>query len=145
MMKKILLLGCLLIPFSLLGEYLVLAGESLPRYGVIFGADSSLRDANQEVLRFNGEKVQFPQYKGKASIFFRNNMYRSVLLFDNESEAVNAQKLVENYLNRIDRNTIARNNPNWRRGSYVVSIKRWCPKPEKKNAEKISYLVCQGT
>jgi hypothetical protein len=121
------------------------AGQTIPQYGVVYGADTVMEDSNTEVARFNNN-TKFPKYNGKSAMFLRNNVYRSVLLFNRKEEARNAQREVEIYLNNIDRMGFARNNPNWVRGSYVVNLSLWCPNwnTNQKTQGTIKYYICQS-
>ncbi len=99
----------------------------LPKYGLVYGSDANLSDANREILRFNSKKIDLIQYRGKASMFRRVRKYRSVLLFNTEKEAKDALSRVEPYLTTIDRQALT-TDPNWSRGSFIVNLSAWCPK-----------------
>jgi len=122
-----------------------LAGQALPKYGVVYGSDTNIQDSEYEILRFKNNQ-ELPQYNGKSVMFFRDNVFKSLLLFNTKLEARKAQEQVEAYLNKVDRQGIAKNNPNWVRGSYVVDLSRWCLNWSKnqKTQDKIKYHSCQS-
>lgn len=140
-MKKLVFAILLFLAYS---SSITLAGQTLPKYGVVYGSDTEIKDSENEVLRFKNNQ-QLPQYNGKSAMFFRDNVFRSLLLFNTKLEAKTAQQKVEEYLNKIDKQGIARNNPNWERGSYVVDLSRWCPNWSKNQEShgKIKYYVCK--
>lgn len=146
-MKKSLL--AMLILFVGIFPTVSLAGQTVPKYGLVYGSDTDIERSDYEIKRFRNNRnlpQELRKYNNKSSMFVLNNLYRSVLLFNTKKEARNAQPSVEKYLNNIDRGTIAKNNPNWSRGSYVVDLNRWC-RPDwnskKESKDGINYYNCQ--
>lgn len=149
MSKKWVLFSFCVIVF-ILSQSLIVSSQIVPKFGVVYGADNTPKSANYEIMRFNDKTRQLPpnllQYRQKAAMFFRNNKYRSVLLFSTSEEATRAQPIVEKYLTDEDKKTSARNDPDWERGSYVVNLSRWCPQWHRRavQEEKIKYYRCQS-
>ena len=146
-MKKSLL--AMLILFVGIFPTVSLADRTIPKYGLVYGSDTNIERSDYEIKRFRNNR-NLPQdlrkYNNQSSMFVLNGLYKGVLLFNTKKEARDAQPGVEKYLNDIDRKTIAQDNPNWSRGSYVVDLSRWCSpdwnsKRESKN--RISYYNCQ--
>lgn len=145
-MKKLLL--AVLILFAGIFPTVSLANRTIPKYGLVYGSDIDIKGSDYEIKRFRNNQnlpKDLQKYNNKSSMFVLNNLYRSVLLFNTKKEARDAQSSVEKYLNDIDRRTIAKNNPNWSRGSYVVDLNRWCPdwNSNQKIKDGIKYYNCQ--
>lgn len=136
------------------------SSQNLPKWGLVFSGEPEYKNAQTEIDRFNGNNMdtQILKYRNKAAIFYRNNMFRSVLLFDSEDEAKNARDAVEKYLNAQDK--AYQDSINKRQGtnkvptprnSYTVNLGRWCPgwfiKKKNKNnypnkGNKYPYFEC---
>ncbi len=53
-------------------------------YGIVFGSDSDIQEAEYEIEQLAG---RLPQYSSLAGLFKKDNEYRSVILFRSEAEA----------------------------------------------------------
>lgn len=114
--------------------------QNLPKWAIIFGADKTISEAQHEVNRFNGKQVDLPKYRNKAAIFRRENWqfpWRSLLLFNTESEARQSLQEIETYINQKD--------PRGKRGSYVVNLGTWCPNWYKNpsTSSGLTYFQCK--
>lgn len=130
----------LLMMSSLAFHVTAVSSQSLPKWGLVYGADTEFEDARREILRFNDSDQSkippaFRPYKSKAALFLRRRSFRSVLLFYTEQEAKKALPIIENTLTDIDKRS--RNAPpTWQRGSYVVNLNAWCPKWNSQRTKK---------
>lgn len=91
---------------------------------VVFGADKTISAAQDEIDRANKRNYD------NAIILKRDGWYRSVITFDNESEAQNKLRNIQNEL---------------REGSYIRDLNTWCPdwKPEVKTDGEHKYHQCK--
>lgn len=90
------------------------------RWGVVFGGDPRLKDAEYET------KVIAPQLGiPNASIFFRQNSFRSV-------SRVKNQELAKEVLRKAQQR---------RQDAYIVDMNKWCLAP----ATKQDYTECSGS
>jgi hypothetical protein len=110
---------------------LVANAQSLPKFGLVFGSDTSLKRAQFEIDRFNSpntDLARYPlsNYRSKAAIFLRNGNYRSLLLFNTEEEAKASKPVIDKYLQKKDRQAglIIEGG----RRPFVVNLESFCPR-----------------
>lgn len=110
---------------------LVANAQSLPKFGLVFGSDTSLKRAQFEIDRFNSPNTdlgRYPlsNYRSKAAIFLRNGNYRSLLLFNTEEEARASMPVIDTYLQQKDRQAglIIKGG----RRPFVVNLESFCPR-----------------
>ncbi|WP_406624198.1 hypothetical protein [Acidovorax sp. SDU_ACID1] len=87
-------------------------------WAVVFGADKSVKEAQDEIKRANGAGITGGQ------IFFRAGSYRSVKVYDFRPDAQEGLKKARAI----------------RSDAYLVNMATWCP-VSKDNG---GYLVCEG-
>jgi hypothetical protein len=121
--------------------------QMITKWGLVYGSDTDIIDADREAQRFNNPQKNPPlsnKYKSRAVILSRKGNFRSVLLFKTEEEAKQALSSVENYLTDIDKQTMKAPS-NWERGSFVVNLSVWCPKwyTNASIVKKIKVYKCQ--
>lgn len=78
------------------------------QWGVVFGGDRDISQAQYEINRAINNRPSYPQ----VAIFYRGGWYRSVILFQGRTEAQAALSNIHTQL---------------RRGSYVINVDDWCP------------------
>lgn len=88
------------------------AADTISTWGVVFGGDTTIEEAKREV-EVATTKFGIPN----ASIYFRQNSYRSVAVADSRSLA--DQILLKAKQRRAD--------------AYIVSMSKWCPKTTAKD------------
>lgn len=127
-------------PLELLGAISLVLGlqfghaanaQNLPKFGLVFGSDISLKRAQVEIDRFNSPnsdltRYAMTSYQSKAAIFLRNGNYRSLLLFNTEEEAKASKPAIDKYLRQKDRQAgliIAGG-----RRPFVVNLESFCPR-----------------
>lgn len=121
------------------------SSQNLPKWGIVFGSDTTIEDAKREINHFNGSRVDLSKYRNKAVIFLRDGKLRSVLLFNTEQEARASRDQVEAYLNNKDKEANMRLPRG--RGSYVVNLGPFCPgwfikKKTTNNYPGVPYFEC---
>ena len=110
---------------------LVSNAQSLPKFGLVFGSDTSLKRAQFEIDRFNApntDLARYPlsNYRSSAAIFSRNGNYRSLLLFNTEEEAKASKPVIDKYLQLKDRQAglVIEGG----RKPFVVNLESFCPR-----------------
>lgn len=88
--------------------------SSASKWGVVYGADISLSDANYEVMR----AAKMPDLP-KAEVFLRQGIYRSVIVLDNRDDA---DAVLENMKTKLRE-----------RSPYIVVMDKWCPDVRQKD------------
>jgi hypothetical protein len=120
-----------LVAACLLASAVAAQAQTLPRFGLVYGSDDSLRAAKTEIDRFNTANPDFrsaslASYANKAAVFLRSGRYRSLLLFDTDAKAKAALPVVASYLAVKDRQAGLKI-PGGRR-PYVVNLSVFCPR-----------------
>ncbi len=92
-----------------------LDGSNPTRYGVVFGADSSLPAARHEIDR--ASRAGLP-----AQIYLRGSAYRSVAVVAEQSQAQAALATARRL----------------RGDAYIVRLESWCPRP----VQRVGFFEC---
>lgn len=119
-----LILATLILSIGLAGQ----VSSQTPSYGVIYGSDRGIQEAQWEIEQL---PRRLPQYRNlKRSLFKRKGFYVSVILFPTKQDADNARPIIEN---------------EYKRGSFVRPLNDWC-RPNWSNYRTalsgISYYDC---
>jgi hypothetical protein len=96
---------------------------SRPRaWGIIFGGDVSVKDAENEIAKAKDAP--------DLAIYLKQRSYRSVAVFDSRGDA-------DDWLPRFKKINA---------GAYIVVLDRWCQQPEERERKpRYALIECQGS
>ncbi len=105
---------------AVLQESLATVAPRPSQWGIVFGGDTSIREADFELAKAKDVP--------NLAIYHRQGSYRSVAVFDSRNAA-------QESLPRLQRIN---------RGAYIVVLDHWCPNPQRQPGERFALVECKG-